>query len=492
MVQRYALPSTVGSANNNLHAKNIANGVPRLRQTVATAEEEYPIGFARIPQIPAGASHPDDGKLHVIFSSGCNYFQHWQSELLLATAKLVGQRGRITRIVSGCHDRTAEKIRHTHQTFPEGRNDLLVPMAKLNRSINENFGLYITPSFDGARDFPWINKPSSIEYFMQHARPELDRMGETVIAILDPDFLFLRPLSQSDTDPANIITSRGQEKDPEANKPLDWVKLGRPVAQRYGLEGGWVHMFGDKLVDIVGDSSSPALTWTSREAAQHTSVGPPLMLHVDDLTKLSKLWAKYMRPVLEHEKDILADMWAYSIASAHLGLKHTTLDQYMVSTSGRSGQAYPFIDVKDLSCRNPLSTPANRLPVFIHMASNFKAPDRYKGPWMFHKGHVPADILECDSPLIIQPPDDLWRMTDEPKAKQNAWILCHAIYYLNHVASLYKEKFCKPGYENRQLVKLIQRKSTDLRCSETKDKWCYPIAQIEGLGDEWRSKLRDA
>ena len=41
-------------------------------------------------------------------------------------------------------------------------------------------GLFVTPPFEGAVDFPWINKPSSVSYFMQHAREELDRMGETI------------------------------------------------------------------------------------------------------------------------------------------------------------------------------------------------------------------------------------------------------------------------------------------------------------------------
>ena len=150
--------------------------------------------------MPGGPSK-DNGKLHVIFSSGCNYFQHWQSELLLASAQWVGQQGRITRIVSGCHDKSAEKVAHRHQTFPQGKNDLLVSLPELNRSVNENFGLYVTPSFPGAKDFPWINKPSSIQYFLEHAAPELERAGESVIAILDPDFIFMKKLTQDDLGP---------------------------------------------------------------------------------------------------------------------------------------------------------------------------------------------------------------------------------------------------------------------------------------------------
>lgn len=42
------------------------------------------------------------------------------------------------------------------------------------------------------------------------------------------------------------------------------------------------------------------------------------------------------------------------------------------------------------------------------------------------------------------------------------------------------------GYETRHLVRLIQTKTLDRGCHEMKDKWCYPLAQIEGLPADWR------
>lgn len=311
----------------------------------------FPTGYIRKPRLRLGTPTDarlasDDGKLHVVFSSGCNYFQHWQAENVLASAFNVGQRGRITRIVSGCHDVSAESIGHRHQTFPSGLNDHLVPLALLNRSVNPYFGLYITPTFEGARDFPWINKPSGIHHFLTHAKAEMERLGETVIAILDPDFIFLKPLTQSGEALEDIIYTQGNRKKWVG---MDQVKKGRPVAQRYGIGGGWVHRF--PVAQIVG-AGSHALTYTGRTAAQHFSVGPPMMLHVEDALPLSKLWQQYMKPVLEKEKDILADMWAYSMASAHLKLEHTIVDQHMVSTWNGGGEGFPFIDAwTSLHCR---------------------------------------------------------------------------------------------------------------------------------------------
>jgi len=495
-------PGSIGATRGvNGPPGGLKGGVVQERSVEYGADGSV-LGYARIPKIPDGAKTGDDGKLHIIFSSGCNYFQHWQSELLLASAAFVGQRGRITRIVSGCYDKKAEQARHEHQTFPSGKNDLLVPIAELNRSVNENFGLYITPAFDGAIDFPWINKPSSIDYFIKHARPELDRLGETVVAILDPDFLFLKPFTQVGEAREDLIFSRGVENDP-GNSPIPDVAVkGRPVAQRYGLEGGWVDPKKYPLEEMLDEPNTPALKWTYSQAAKWTSVGPPLILHVDDLTPLSVLWERSMRPVLKASKnDILADMWAYSMSSAHLGLKHTTLDHWMISTwSNRKsggGEAFEWVNAWDqMSCRNPPpSVPGKKKPTFIHMASNFASLDL----WMFHKGHVPAGILSCGEPLIAEPPDDLFdRVVDERATSggkshletlQSTWVLCHIISTLNRVLMEYKTKFCPVGFEQRKLVRLIQHKTKDRRCNEKRDKWCYPIAQIDGLAVNWRDSL---
>ena len=358
--------------------------------------EGFPTGYIRKPRLRLGAPEnprhlSDDGKLHIVFSSGCNFFQHWQAEMVLASAFKVGQRGRITRIVSGCHDVSAENIGHQHQTFPSGLNDRLVPMALLNRSVNPYFGLYVTPSFDGARDFPWINKPSGINHFLTHAMPEIKRLGETVIAILDPDFIFLKPLTQSGEALDDMIYSGPRDADPKAGPlprlGMDVVRKGRPVAQRYGLGGQWVGKFD---VAAITGANSHATTYSSRAAADHFSVGPPLLLHIEDALPLSKLWKDYMKPVLAVDTDILADMWAYCMAAAHLNLEHTIIDHHMISTWGDSGQAFSWVNNwKELSCRDPESSfakknIAQKSPTFIHLASNFKAPRSKE--WMFHKG----------------------------------------------------------------------------------------------------------
>merc|ERR1711871_1305362 len=164
-------------------------------------------------------------------------------------------------------------------------------------------------------------------------------------------------------------------------------------------------------------------------------------------------------------------MWAYSIAAAHLGLHHTHLDQYMISTwnhhRGEKGQAFPWLDCwwnSPLKCTSPRAPTGCKTPTFIHLASNFKAPESKE--WMFHKGHVPADILDCDVPLIVESPQDLWDISETVNRKQCAWVVCHTVSMLNKVVLMYKEKFCPKPFEKRKIVRLIQSKTQDRHCSQ--------------------------
>lgn len=68
-----------------------------------------------------------------------------------------------------------------------------------------------------------------------------------------------------------------------------------------------------------------------------------------------------------HDADpgVFADMYAYSIAAAHLELPHVSLDNYMTSNAQAGGEAWSFIDeidFKDL-CAQDLSTTGHKLPV---------------------------------------------------------------------------------------------------------------------------------
>jgi len=48
--------------------------------------------------------------IHIVFSTGCNLFQHWQAEVVLYSHLKVGQRGKITRVVSGCDTENQKRV----------------------------------------------------------------------------------------------------------------------------------------------------------------------------------------------------------------------------------------------------------------------------------------------------------------------------------------------------------------------------------------------
>jgi len=73
---------------------------PRGRAAAEDVPREPAGGYvnrAAAPEQPKRALDPNDD-IHVVFSTGCNYFQHWQAEVLLHSHLKVGQRGQITRV----------------------------------------------------------------------------------------------------------------------------------------------------------------------------------------------------------------------------------------------------------------------------------------------------------------------------------------------------------------------------------------------------------
>lgn len=74
-------------------------------------------------------SGPVDGEMHVVFSTDCSGYQDWQTLLLFHSATVVGQKGRITRIASGCDEAKQKQLN------------------ALYRRLYPRFGAHYTPDF---------------------------------------------------------------------------------------------------------------------------------------------------------------------------------------------------------------------------------------------------------------------------------------------------------------------------------------------------------
>jgi len=476
--------------------------------------------------VASGGGTPDhcteeDKKIHIIFSTGCNLFQHWQSEVLLNTAMKVGQCGRITRIVSGCEEREDEgegtgKRWITHQG---GKTDQLVPTTELKLSSHPNFEVHVTPMVPESKEFPWWNKPYSIAHFSEHAKLKDDE----IIVILDPDEFFIHALSNNGSPYSHIIATNGVDEATKARAEfgLDVAKRGQPVAQAYGLGPRWLTLFDREKVCGKGSHCTQV---QGREAENKYSVGPPYILHVDDFKKVAPKWLELMKPVYEADRgDMQADMYAYIMSAAHYRLPHTKLNHYMVSDVGCEDlEGWKWVEaLPSMSCQNPRNDfPIGKFPPFapskespliphlLHAAQHYKATHPKTGElWNIHKGHIPGQILDCDQPLIVSPPDDLFSLQVDKRQKRAAFMICWLTFAINEAVLDYRKKFCtnplpvekqepaggihgvtqggggvggggeSENYNSAKCVRMVVHRSEVPQCDSKTDPYCYPLAK---------------
>ena len=215
-----------------------------LDTEVTGDNQEAPVASGNGEEFNEAKSTPEDEELHIIFNTGCNLFQHWQAQALMASAKAVGQRGWITRIVSGCDYEDTELPDTTMLTHPVGMADTMVMPEGLKKSVFPRFRLHMTPVFEGAKDYPWLNKPQSIEHWIKNAEP---RATQRVVAIIDPDFLFVTPLMLDSTDDRVIFSGREEDRPHITTN----ATKGRPVGQQYGIGAQWV----EHAAEVCGKDS---------------------------------------------------------------------------------------------------------------------------------------------------------------------------------------------------------------------------------------------
>mmetsp|Transcript_33147 Transcript_33147/g.53241 ORF Transcript_33147/g.53241 Transcript_33147/m.53241 type:complete len:553 (-) Transcript_33147:135-1793(-) len=447
-----------------------------------------------------------DSRIHIIFSTGCNLFQHWQAEVLLHSAMKAGQCGRITRIVSGCEQREDEgkKTDKRWITHQGGKTDQLVSDSDLRKSVNPKLEVHVTPMFPQAKEFPWWNKPLSISHFSTHGNLKDDE----IIIILDPDEFFIHALTQNGSPYSHVIASGGVESQFKGKMSIDQAQPGKPVAQYYGLGAAWLNMFD--LKKTCGEAS-PCLSISHNEASEKYSVGPPYILHVEDYKKVAVSWETIMKPVYEQDRgDMQADMYAYIMSAAHHKLPHTRLNHFMVSDVGIDvGEAWSWIDyIQKMSCVNPRESFPSRmyppfsrldtspkLPPLVHAAQHFKAHHpKTKELWNFHKGHIPGQILDCDQPLVVPPPDDLFTLQTQKREKRSAFMVCWMTYLINESVIDYKKRFCRkplppwakrkaassvddsPTYNSDKCIRIVETKANVPECDKDKPD-CYPLAK---------------
>ncbi len=230
--------------------------------------------------------------MHTVFSIGNNLYQRWQARLLAYSHRRAGQPGPLTCLVSGLRNR-----------------DPVIDADFFTRN-------YFPHPVTGDR-YAAYNKPAALMAWLRQAPPD-----EETILLVDPDCIFLHTLD-----------SRPERGRPVA-QPVFYMNLRQrpaaaqpPAGREPVLENDWA------LVDAL-------LNKHCRRPEQVQGVGIPTLIHRDDLAALAPLWlakTEMIRndPDLRDRVGWIAEMWAYCLAAADLGLEHEERDLACFATEER-------------------------------------------------------------------------------------------------------------------------------------------------------------
>lgn len=333
--------------------------------------------------------------VHIVFSTDCKPIMDYQTLVLFHSAVLSGHRGPVTRIVSGCKDSRAAYLK------------------ALYAKLYPRYHVHFTPDFayDPVKNvrYVYFNKPFGLKHWLEHADPPVG--PDAIVCLLDPDMILLRPLTPK------IRGLEGLDPSIPETELFDRVTRGKPAAAVYGLGAPWTVEGGRYFRKReICPPESPCLTTSTEFGEKHFSVGPPYMVHRDDMLRIAESWCRFARPVHTQYPELLAEMYAYSIAAAHESLPHLQLSTFMVSNIHMDEEAWPLIDALEDVCAplvDNLIQPGRPLPLVLHHCQNYRAG--FMG-WAKRRPEL-LTIFECDSGLLLDPPADLgfldWKMKDE-------------------------------------------------------------------------------
>lgn len=382
-------------------------------------------------------------------------FQHWQSYLFFHSAYKIHQPGYITRIVSGC---TTAEERNNVQTWHD---------AHVRTRMSDRYRIHFTPHFSTVKDedtgeykdYKFFNKPFGLKHFLEHNELmgfENESSGirrlkhpDDIIILADPDFILLRHLTDDFSNAkVTIISNRRQSM--FQTKETRFVTRGNPYAQTYGLGAQW-RKFD---IDAIAGANSPAKTIDQSDGVMYYPAGPPYMAVASDMYAISEKWSEFAPKVYKQYPHLLAEMYAYCIAAAHLHLPHMLVDSLMISAIGVGGEGWKFIrEVPDTDICNVTSSNSDHsvnavLPSVIHYCQRYGV-DKY----FWGKRKMNHDIFTCEHSLLIEPPWDLG--TDKyssvsPKVKSadsklTAFMVCALTKATNDAMMYFKEGHCDGG-----------------------------------------------
>ena len=426
--------------------------------------------------------------VHIVFSTDCSGYQHWQSLAAYYSIKRSGHLGPVTRIASGCK--------------PSEQAQIVSEVEKMD-SAQSRFRVHFTPSFAIDGGYKYSNKPGGLNHWITNAK-----IDEPVIALIDPDMMLLRPITpelgagliavhvSSDRISADMVEYKDERgvaqilrKKKLPGLPLR-VQDGMAAGQHFGIGTLWVSSgrtdarkdFKDFNLTAVCGEESPCLNiprdgpYTTREQAEsYYSVGPVYICSTSDWKALLPRWHKFTPLVHAQYPKLLAEMYGFTMAAADRQLKFALSSSYMVSDANTMSPTESWLWIDEYKSESRASdaksvcdgatynsppvetlkrlrnygygdydisvTPSNGpLPITLHYCQRYLFANH-----TYAKRKISHDFFRCNGKPMKFDIEALLNSLDSPVdkvQKRTAFMICHLIPLLNMALEDYKSDVC--------------------------------------------------
>ena len=174
-----------------------------------------------------------------------------------------------------------------------------------------------------------------------------------------------------------------------------------------------------------------------------------------DMYAIVDVWSNIVTDVHTDYPHLLAEMFGYNLAAAHLQLKHMIAFSFMVSDIYAGGEGWKLVDQVPQDTDMCHGYPPAERPHVIHYCQKYGL-----GKWFFGKYRLRKDFISCHAPLLRVPPSDIairynsthihFKDVDyKPKeVREEAFVLCAMIDAMNDAAMYYKDNNCDPATAN--------------------------------------------
>jgi hypothetical protein len=240
----------------------------------------------------------------------------------------------------------------------------------------------------------------------------------------------------------------------------DTVVDGVALAQDWNaLQGGF---FAEDKTDVLNKvcGGLPCGNVSREDGAEYYgSIGPPYIMTRRDALRMVDDYCHLCVTTRQVSNEWIAEMFAYSVAAANNGIKHTALSHLGISSPNFEGGGHEYWSFVDGTMTNPCEDNLRPVipkdpPVTVHACQwigNF-----YKGVW-------PATLANCDSPMLKIPPSTDWseiETTVEPKSqriqREEVWAKCTLTKIMNRALVELKQRTCPSGFNTFRAIDAVR------------------------------------